>query len=263
MNPRTKKILQLNNISDGASLLYEDRDPSRTTDRYSEIDHLAVVELLNYNDWLIQEYVQIKPQKPERRQFVQWMAVYRNPNFKPLGEFLAPIIVQEGSHDGSTPLELSFGIKDLKTNSVLISGDNTCPEFRFKHKGKVPSVNELEVAIRKALVDAGQVQLDYQKIANTELSAEALINYAKECAALRFDPKKYTVNVYDLVRQDTLNLWEQFIHIQKTLLKAKNLRVFLNKQQKHRKMKALHHINASMKLKKDLWNLTMDFTCNS
>ena len=259
MSTRADRIIQLNNISPEASLLHRDRDPERTTERYSEIDHLAVVELLNASGWLIQEYVQIKPQKPERKQFVQWMASYRNPKFLPLGTSLVPIIVQEGSHDGSTPLQLSFGLKDLGTNTVLLSGEKTCPEFRFKHKGDVPDVNALELNIRMALINAGQVQLDYQKMQGTQLTAEELIKFAKRCAALRFDPEKYTVNVYDLVRQDTLNLWDQFVHIQGVLLKAKTLKVFLNKQQKHRKMKALNHISATVKLKKDLWDLTLDF----
>lgn len=260
MTSREERIIQLNNISPDASLLYRDRDPDRTTERYSEIDHIAVVELLNASGWLIQEYVQIKPQKPERSQFVQWMAVYRNPKFNPLGKSLAPVIIQEGSHDGSTPLELSFGLKDLGTNTVLISGESTCPEFRYKHKGDVPDVNELEVELRLALIKAGQVQIDYEKLRNTHLTAEQLMKFAKRCSALRFDPEKYTVNVYDLVRQDTLNLWDQLVHIQAVLLKAKTLRVFLNEQQKHRKMKALNHIGTTMKLKKGLWDLALEFS---
>jgi hypothetical protein len=50
-----------------------------------------------------------------------------------------------------------------------------------------------------------------------------------------------------------------FNQVQKALVTADNLKVTIKSSNKTRKAKALNNIEASLNLKKELWNLTLEY----
>jgi len=254
---RIQHILQQNQLLANVSLLNTARDPVLTSDRYSNIDHLAVIEALNIKNWYITEYVQVKPHKATRADFVRWLAVYENPDFNLYKGNLSPAVLHQGSHDGSCSLKLSFALRNTTNNFISVVGDLTCPNFTYKHIGDTPSPRDLPKMIHEALSTTDSIPTHIAGMMRTSLTNDQLIQFAQNCVDTRFDSDKYLVDLNSVIKPKTQNLWKQFNHIQSTLLVAQTLRVQIKGTNKPRKMKAVNGIDESLKLKKRLWNIAV------
>lgn len=254
---RVQQILEINSIPAESSILKISRDPYRTTTRYAPIDHLAVIESLNRRGWFIESYAQIRPHKKERGGFVRWSAVYRNPTFSPLGSEAIPMVIHQGSHDGSKPLTLSLAVRRLANQTTCVVGSCTYPDFIYKHIGVIPNVPQLDFEIEKALLTAGPVFEDINRMRSMKLNLAQSLRLAAACTYTRFDKDLYYVDINQLVDPSASNLWEQFNFIQDALIQAKWLRVQALGALKPRKAKAIKNIETSLKLRQALWNITV------
>jgi len=256
---RITSILKYNNLQNSDSILQEQRDPIKTSDRYNKIDHLDIIEKFNQHGWYIVDYQQLKPQKNERSKYVRWLATYQNIDFQPAGEEAIPQILHQGSHDGTKPFILNYGLFNVsKLNSVVVGEKSFSPVYQ-KHVGDVPE--DFESAMKSVVVEVTESIISTVKMFQSKVLSEAQVSeFVQEASAIRFSPDKYSIPNPELFSiGSTDSLWSLFNQVQKKLTSADSLKVTIKNSGKTRKAKPLNNIEACMCLKKELWNLTLGY----
>ena len=259
MTDRILEIMKYNALRPSSSILQEGRELLKTSDRYSPIDHLGIIETFNKNNWFITGYQQVKPHTNSRGKYVRWLATYQNPDFEPAGDEAIPLILHQGSHDGSKPLVLNFGLFNVPKLNSLVVGEGTFTPIYHKHIGDVP--DNLEESVNKVLSATQNVFSAIGLLQSSMLSPEQVIEFMEKAVAKRFPPEKYDIPDYGPVLGDVKgNLWKLLNQIQDVLITSKNLQVTIKESCKTRKAKALNNIEASILLRKSLWNLALEYT---
>lgn len=262
---RVKDVLAFNKrLNQDASILNTHRDPVKTTNKYTETDDVQVIQILNDYGWFITDYQEVKPHKRLahlRQGFQKYMATYENSNFKEISLGRAQLL-QRGSHDGSSLLQLDAGFFTFACLNGLAVGNKLFDPIKVKHIGNVPL--EIEKAVRVFTETCPLIFEKVEQMATRDMSSFEVSQFAKKACALRFDGDKYKVDTDDLLvtrhpEQKQNTLWNVFNRVQENLIKPTDNFKVTTVDNKQRKPKKIYNIDTKVKLNKDLWNLASEY----
>jgi len=256
---RVSEILKHNALKDSDSVLQEIRDPRRTSDRYNPIDHSGIIESFNQNNWFITEYQQVRPHKSDRSKYVHWLATYQNPDFEPAGVTAIPLILHQGSHDGSKPFVLDFGLYNLKKLTSVVVGDKSFNSIIHKHVGSIPEKLEVGLALSTVFNNRQQILDTVHRMQTQTLAPPQMIDFVAKAVEYRFSPEKYSVQLGQVVGDSSGDIWSLLTQVQKVLIDAEELKVTILASDETRKAKYISNIESCISLKKNLWNLAISY----
>jgi len=258
---RIEDVLAYNNLPKTASILNVNRDPRRTTEKYTETDDVEVIQTLNSHGWNVVNYQEVRPHKASRQGFQKYLAVYENPDFPGTNLGKAQLL-QRGSHDGSTKLQIDAGFFTFACVNDLVVGEFLFEPICVKHIGDLPM--QIDLALHSFMETCPLV---FQKV--TEMSERAMSpfevqQFARKACGLRFRDDKYKINLEDVIfahhREQTDNtLWNVFNRIQENLLRPKKEFRVTTKDNKKRKVRGITNIDTKVRLNKDLWHLAEEY----
>ena len=258
---RIKDVLAYNALPLNASILNTNRDPRKTTEKYTETDDVEVIQTLNSHGWHVVGYQEVKTHKSRRQGFQKYMAMYENPAFEQTSLGKAQLL-QRGSHDGSTKLQIVAGFFTFACLNGLVVGESIFEPICVKHIGDLPL--QIEFALKSFMETCPLIFNKVTDMSQRAMSPFEVQQFARKACALRFDGDKYAINPDDVVfahhrEQKDNTLWNVFNRVQENLIRpAKEFKV-TTKDNKQRKVRGLTNIDTKVKLNKDLWHLAEEY----
>jgi hypothetical protein len=263
LSEKAKRILWegKNAIKPSSSILNIKRDPSRTTERYVETDDVEVIETLNAHGWFITEYNEVRTRGGKRQGYQKYCAIYENDDLSFNTAEGKARLVQYGSHDGTTTLQLHGGFFRFACANGLLCGDSIFEPVSVKHIGDLPL--EVNVAIQTF---AETVPFIFERIAefqDKQLSEFQAVQFARQAAQLRFSDGQ-SVKTEDVLRvrrheDQGLSLWTVYNRVQENLLSPTADFKLTNANNKSRKVRTITNIDVIAKINKELWHLAESF----
>lgn len=252
-------ILKHNNLNLDCSILNKGRDPLRTSTKYKPVDHLKVVETFNQHNWFITDYKQVNPQNKERSKYVKWLATYQNSDFEPLGDEAIPLVLHSGSHDGSKPLVLDFGLFNVKFLNTVVVGSKSFTPSTIKNIGEVPT--ELEDYLRGTVEESARILTIVKLFKSKVLESDRILSFVKESCLVRFPPSgKLEVSGFSgLVPSESVDLWSLLNFVQNGLLNSTRLFITNKETGKIRKSRPVTNIDDLTKISKEMWDLSLQY----
>lgn len=251
-----EEIRLQNLIPAGASLLNEERDPRRTSERYKTTDDLALVAELNKKGWYVSQYRQIKAHKADRAGYKAYMAIYRNFEQPEIAGEGVLTVVQTNSRDGTQSLALQLGFYRPSNDTHMLLG--AAMPAAFKHHGDVPvQLNEILVDNCLAMVPILEERIKLMK--KVKLTAAQINEFGREALKLRFPEDKYVLNSADVTKvrnpeDEGSSLWKVLCRVQESLIKATDLKM-ISRDGRYRKARPLTSITLEMQLNRGLYEL--------
>lgn len=256
---RVDNIVAYNDIPKSASILNTIRDPNRTTAKYVETDDVGVVKALNEAGWFIKSYSEVGTRRGQRQGFQKYLAIYENLDLPSVKEG-RPRLLQRGSHDGTSRLELFGGFFTFACANGLIVGNSVFDPIAVKHIGNIP---QQVVEGAEKFVDVCPLIFNkIEQMSRKVLSPFEAINFAKQAIELRFEDK-YTVQAEDILRprrteDDNPSLWSVFNRVQENLFNPYGFKA-TSTDNKTRKVRKVNNIDVTVKLNTGLWHLSESF----
>jgi len=251
-----------NNLPATASLLNNDRDPTRTSEKYKTTDDVSVVKQLNSLGWFIQSYKQVKAHDSAKAPFKGYIATYKNDNFPAFGNEGNLTLLQRNSRDGIKKFQFSMGFYRLVCTNGLIVGTDIFEPISIKHVGDLPS--QVDAIVMQASTALPDVYDRITAMLGTTLTQDETVEFAKRAASLRFKDGDRSVDPASLLlarrEQDKgFDLWHVFNRVQENLINSdKNFKT-TNKEGKTRAVRSVSNIDLTYNVNRDLWSLSETF----
>jgi hypothetical protein len=256
-------ILTNNAVPSVASILNNERDREKTTERYQETDDLGVITTLNDHGWFIKEYQQVNPHKKysEKSVFKPYMATYKNANFPKLAGQGELTVLQRGAHDGTKRFVLDLGFFKWACLNGLVVGERLFEPVNIKHIGDIPS--QLGTLLDKINDVVPQVYGTIQEMTRIILTDDQKYDFASRAIALRYPDGKTGVNPKDVLqvrRTDDANdsLWSVMNAVEENLIKAGSFH-FTTKNNVRRASRAIKNIDLQYKINTGIWEISESY----
>jgi hypothetical protein len=256
-----ERIVGVNRIPNGASILNNFRDPTKTTERYVETDDLGVVQVLNDHGWFVSNYQQMSAHCVEKAPYKQYMATYRNPELPKLDNEADLTILQRGSKDGTKRFVLDVGLFRFACLNGMVTGERLFKPVVIKHIGDVP--NQLGYLLDQVNEAIPLVYGTVKEMSVRDLSEGQQFDFARKAVALRFKEDKNGVNIADVLKprrtEDAGNsLWKVLNRLQENLIKGGTF-IYTTKDNKQRHSKAIKNIDLQYDINVGLWDIAESY----
>lgn len=253
------------------SVLQTHRNYETTTEKYTYIDMVRIIDILSEYGWKINDVVETKPRDLKRIGYQMHMIRLEHPDYVVQGnhrrDFQKLEMLIRAAHDGSSSVWFMAAILNALCANGLVSADETFGEFSIRHVGYTDEV--LKQAIEHMMNSIPKMVGLIRTWRQIFLTEDEQIAYAKAAAVARWGEEKVLENRFNIpalaapVRmEDEPTLWTTFNNVQERLVQGSRI---VNEPRKTRfswkrgtlkKAKGIKGIDENIRINRALWTLT-------
>ncbi len=255
-------------VKDFSAVTQFQRNPTTTTDKYTRIDTLQLVEQLESKGWHAVNASQKKVRKVEREGYQTHLIHFKNKELQDLMPGLAiPSLLMKHSHDGSSALQLLLALKVAMCDNGCYWHSGDMGSVRILHRGFTQ--DKLDTALNNFMLGVPVMAKEVEEFRSTKLDQEEQLLYAQKALELRYDPitdsfgqptNNYPVTARQVLqarynRESPNTLWGAFQLSQENLIDKGGLRAqtINGRRQTTRKVAG---VDSNIRLNQNLWALT-------
>ena len=221
--------------------------PSKeVSDKYTHIPTDQVISDMELMGWGVIDAKEVKARKTGTKGFQKHLIVFRNNDVVINGEdgdTVFPQILLTNSHDGKNSFEFTAGLFRMVCENGLVISTNEFEKVKIRHMGY--DFETLQVKIKDMVEKLPLTVESMNKMIETEMDQEKIIDFAKDILAVRFPEEelnritinmdKFTTPIRD---EDKGNdLWSVFNVVQEKVIEGDFEYTVGSKLRKARKIK--------------------------
>lgn len=237
----------------------QDQAHESRSDRYGFVSTKQICNVLADHGWLPTTVKESSVRSMSKKGFQKHLVTFRQSNeleLKNVGDEILELRLK-GSHDGSSGFEMMIGMLVLKClNGLTVSkGESSIISIRHNKNAE----ENASKAILTLLDTGPEVFAQVAKFKELKMSDAQQVSYAQEAIELLSDSQKFIVKPVDLLsarREDDKHsdLWHTFNRVQENFVRGGIART--NLKGKSRKTREIKNIDRSIKVNRELWELT-------
>lgn len=263
-------------ITSLSSITAESRNHLTTTEKYTHISTVKVLEMLQDYGWHPVTANQAKPRLKTREGFQRHAVKLENRHYNGLlDNIAAPQMLIKHAHDGTSALQLLTALHVYLCSNGLVRTSGTIDKLRVLHSNF--SEEKLLSTLTEFINRLPGVAQQVKTFIDTPVSPEERELLAQTAIEMRFDPitnshgvltNIYPVRPAQILQRrrsgDSLeNLWGTFNVIQENILERPVARAVgyseTSGRIRHTKIRPVKAIDANTKLNQALWAMTEKF----
>jgi hypothetical protein len=247
------------------------KEPSRDLSKhYVHMDTSVVIQDMMELGWVPVDAKQRKP-KGKGTKYTPHMVAFQNPDIQIQSgdELLAPTILLNNSHDGTSAFRFRVGIYRLVCSNGLVIPESEYSSFKIRHKGY--TFETLRSRLKGAVVELPKHVEIINKMVVTNLTDEQKLDFALKAMLLRSNVNAYGAKVENTYTEETLrsiitpvrnadmgdDLWKTFNVIQESMIRGGFAVQVEGKRA--RKLKPVTSFLADQKLNEELFELALEY----
>jgi len=224
---QNSEFKSLNELKKIAPSIFTTKGAENTSEKYSHIPTDRLIKDMEILGWGVVDAKEVKARKNVGYQ--KHLVVFRNPDVVINGQnddTVFPQILLTNSHDGKNAFTFTAGLFRMVCENGLVISTNEFEKVSIRHMGY--DFDELQKQINEMVEKLPLTVESMNKMINTKLSQEAIINFAKDMLAVRFpeeelnritiDMNEFVTPVRDEDKGD--DLWSIFNVVQEKIIEG-------------------------------------------
>jgi len=224
---QNSEFKSLNELKEIAPSIFTTKGAENTSEKYSHIPTDRLIKDMEILGWGVVDAKEVKARKNVGYQ--KHLVVFRNPDVVINGQnddTVFPQILLTNSHDGKNAFTFTAGLFRMVCENGLVISTNEFEKVSIRHMGY--DFDELQKQINEMVEKLPLTVESMNKMINTKLSQEAIINFAKDMLAVRFpeeelnritiDMNEFVTPVRDEDKGD--DLWSIFNVVQEKIIEG-------------------------------------------
>jgi hypothetical protein len=224
---QNSEFKSLNELKEIAPSIFTAKPSADVSDKYSHIPTDRLIKDMEVLGWGVVDAKEVKARKNVGYQ--KHLVVFRNPDVVINGQnddTVFPQILLTNSHDGKNAFTFTAGLFRMVCENGLVISTNEFEKVSIRHMGY--DFDELQKQINEMVEKLPLTVESMNKMINTKLSQEAIIDFAKDMLAVRFpeeelnritiDMNEFVTPVRDEDKGD--DLWSIFNVVQEKIIEG-------------------------------------------
>jgi len=224
---QNSEFKSLNELKEIAPSIFTTKGAENTSEKYSHIPTDRLIKDMEILGWGVVDAKEVKARKNVGYQ--KHLVVFRNPDVVINGQnddTVFPQILLTNSHDGKNAFTFTAGLFRMVCENGLVISTNEFEKVSIRHMGY--DFDELQKQINEMVEKLPLTVESMNKMINTKLSQEAIIDFAKDMLAVRFpeeelnritiDMNEFVTPVRDEDKGD--DLWSIFNVVQEKIIEG-------------------------------------------
>lgn len=222
---QNSEFKSLNELKEIAPSIFTAKPSSDVSDKYSHIPTDRLIKDMEVLGWGVVDAKEVKARKNVGYQ--KHLVVFRNPDVVINGQnddTVFPQILLTNSHDGKNAFTFTAGLFRMVCENGLVISTNEFEKVSIRHMGY--DFDELQKQINDMVEKLPLTVESMNKMIDTKLSQESIIEFAKDMLAVRFpeeelnritiDMNEFVTPVRDEDKGD--DLWSIFNVVQEKII---------------------------------------------
>ena len=222
---QNSEFKSLNELKEIAPSIFTAKPSSDVSDKYSHIPTDRLIKDMEVLGWGVVDAKEVKARKNVGYQ--KHLVVFRNPDVVINGQnddTVFPQILLTNSHDGKNAFTFTAGLFRMVCENGLVISTNEFEKVSIRHMGY--DFDELQKQINDMVEKLPLTVESMNKMIDTKLSQEAILDFAKDMLAVRFpeeelnritiDMNEFVTPVRDEDKGD--DLWSIFNVVQEKII---------------------------------------------
>ena len=260
---QSSEFKTIDELKEIAPSIFTAKPSKGVSDKYSHIPTDRIIKDMELLGWNVVDAKEVKARKNVGYQ--KHLIVFRNPEVVISGQnndTVFPQILLTNSHDGKNSFTFTAGLFRMVCENGLVVSTNEFESVKIRHMGYDFETLQSEI---KAMVEKLPLTVEsMNKMIETELSQESIINFAKDCLAIRFpeeELQRITINMEDFITpvrdEDKGNdLWSIFNVVQEKIIEGDFEYLAGSKVRKARQIK---NFKQDMKVNSELFDVALQY----
>lgn len=224
---QNSEFKSLNELKEIAPSIFTAKPSATVSDKYSHIPTDRLIKDMEILGWGVVDAKEVKARKNVGYQ--KHLVVFRNPDVVINGQnddTVFPQILLTNSHDGKNAFTFTAGLFRMVCENGLVISTNEFEKVSIRHMGY--DFDELQKQINEMVEKLPLTVESMNKMINTKLSQEAIIDFAKDMLAVRFpeeelnritiDMNEFVTPIRDEDKGD--DLWSVFNVVQEKIIEG-------------------------------------------
>lgn len=266
LQPRNFSAMSFDQLRHHAPSIFAEHGAESTSNRYTHIPTIAVVEGLIKEGFMPVKAMQSRTRLAHKKDYTKHLIRFRHVDATPTGGTgLYPEIVLINSHDGLSSYKLMSGLYRLICSNGLIAG-NTYEETRVRHQGDIIG-NVIEGTYK--VIDNSKSMLDHaDSMSAIKLNDDERRIFAEAAHEIRFNndddnPQKQAIKPMQFLRPrrgaevNKPDLFTTFNVVQENIMKGglRGIATDENGYKKYTTTREVKSIDTNTSLNRALWTL--------
>ena len=182
---QNSEFKSLNELKEIAPSIFTAKPSSDVSDKYSHIPTDRLIKDMEVLGWGVVDAKEVKARKNVGYQ--KHLVVFRNPDVVINGQnddTVFPQILLTNSHDGKNAFTFTAGLFRMVCENGLVISTNEFEKVSIRHMGY--DFDELQKQINDMVEKLPLTVESMNKMIDTKLSQESIIEFAKDMLAVRF-----------------------------------------------------------------------------
>lgn len=231
---------------------------------YVHVPTTTVIEDIQKLGWQPVSVQEVKARK--RKGYQKHLITFEHPDYKKEGEVDSehPQLLLMNSHDGTSKFQLEAGIFRMICSNGMVIKSEDMGSVSVRHMGYDFKV--IKEAVDSLMENIPLILNKIDKMKETELTEDEMVEFAKKAAKLRFEDLNETTKIEEVVDIDELleverkedegnKLYEVFNRVQEKIINGKFHYALGDKERKARPIK---NFKQNVQVNQDLWVLAED-----
>jgi hypothetical protein len=248
-----------------APSIFNTKPSNNVSKHYTHIPTTKVINDMLTLGWGVSDVKEVKARKAKTIGVQKHMVIFRNPDVVingDDGDTVFPQILLTNSHDGKNAFTFIAGLFRLICENGLVISTQTYEDVKIRHMGY--TFEELQASIR-SMVDNLPLTIDsMNKMKETEMQQDQMVEFAKRALETRFDEKqmdKISIDIDALinptrVEDSNSDVWSVFNVVQEKII---NGDFNYNMSGKNRKARKIKNFTQDQKVNKELFELALEY----
>lgn len=260
---QNSEFKSLNELKEIAPSIFTAKPSDDVSDKYSHIPTDRLIKDMEILGWGVVDAKEVKARKNVGYQ--KHLVVFRNPDVVINGQnddTVFPQILLTNSHDGKNAFTFTAGLFRMVCENGLVISTNEFEKVSIRHMGY--DFDELQKQINEMVEKLPLTVESMNKMINTKLSQEAIIDFAKDMLAVRFpeeelnritiDMNEFVTPVRDEDKGD--DLWSVFNVVQEKIIEGDFEYIAGTKVRKARQIK---NFKQDMDLNSKMFDVALEY----
>ncbi len=266
LNINSTKTLSLEEIKKLAPSIFSSTPSPKVSEKYSFLPTDKIIKDMDLLGWKVVDVREVKARSSNSIGYQKHLVVFRNEDVFIDGgdgeDKVYPQILLTNSYDGKNSFTFECGLFRMVCENGLIVSDANFERIKLRHMGY--SFEELQSKIEAVLERLPLAVESMNKMVDTKLQQEQMIEFAKNAVKTRFTEKELsniTIDIQHLLeptrKQDTGDdVWSVYNLVQEKII---NGNLFYSNGKKTRKARKIKNFNQDIKINKELFELAYSY----
>ena len=266
LNTQNAEFLSLEELKTIAPSIFTEKSADSTSSKYTHIPTSQVIKDMELLGWGVTDAKEVKARKTSTVGFQKHLVIFRNNEVVINGEdgdTVYPQVLLTNSHDGKNSFKFQAGLFRMICSNGLVIATTEFNSMKIRHMGY--EFGELQTTIKELVAKLPLTIESLNKMKNTELNEEQVLNLAKSLIEIRLEGTNNELSELTIdeilkaqrLEDEGLGLWETFNRIQENIIEGNFL--YKTNKNKVRRARPIKNFKQDMDINAKMFEKALEF----